>query len=160
MNHWSLIPSSHHLVKAFDAADDDLLFELLKKQGAPDPLVDVVKQLHHDFSLKFTIDENNKCDMSCSAGVRQGDNMASSCSCSSCRPFIKLWKRNVNAKGVLCHLCCHQNPMMCSHEDNSLLSPNWKMPLDAKQQSATPCSLMMVPSFLKSMMKCLNSLLQ
>jgi len=65
------------LIKAFDTANHELLFELLLKHGAPEPLVDVIKRLHHDFSLKFTLDKDNKCDVSCSVGVRQGDNMAS-----------------------------------------------------------------------------------
>jgi len=65
------------LIKAFDAANHELLFELLKKHGAPEPLVDAAKRLHHGFSSKFALDKNNKCDASCSVGVQQGDNVAS-----------------------------------------------------------------------------------
>jgi len=34
------------LIKAFSTANHELLLKLLKKQGAQEPLVDVVKRLH------------------------------------------------------------------------------------------------------------------
>jgi hypothetical protein len=64
------------LVKAFDTANHDLLFELLGKYGAPPPLIDVIRRLHHDFRLELKLDGKEKVYIDYSVGVRQGDNMA------------------------------------------------------------------------------------
>jgi hypothetical protein len=62
------------LVKAFDAANHELLFKLPTKHGAPDHLVNVVRRLHHDAEIKLKVGKEEQ-TMPCSIGVKQGDNM-------------------------------------------------------------------------------------
>jgi hypothetical protein len=64
------------LIKAFDTANHDLLFELLGKYGAPPPLIDVIKRLHENFNLELKLDGKEKVYIDYTVGVRQGDNMA------------------------------------------------------------------------------------
>ena len=64
------------LIKAFDTANHDLLFDLLGKFGAPPPLVDAIRRLHTDFKLEFKLDKKHQCTIDYTVGVRQGDNMA------------------------------------------------------------------------------------
>jgi hypothetical protein len=64
------------LIKAFDTANHDLLFEILAKYSAPPTLIDVIHQLHNNFNLKLIFDKKNKAFIDYSVGVCQGDNMA------------------------------------------------------------------------------------
>jgi hypothetical protein len=63
------------LIKAFDTANHDLLFEILGKYGAPPGLIAVIRRLHDNFKLKLKI-EKEECIIPYTVGVRQGDNMA------------------------------------------------------------------------------------
>jgi hypothetical protein len=63
------------LVKAFDTANHELLFKLLKKFGVPDHLVDVVRRLYHDTEIKLKVGKEER-TIPHSVGVKQGDNMA------------------------------------------------------------------------------------
>jgi hypothetical protein len=63
------------LVKAYDTANHELLFPLLAKFGVPPPLVEVIRRLHRDFQLKFTLGKE-QANIEYTVGVRQGDNMA------------------------------------------------------------------------------------
>jgi hypothetical protein len=63
------------LIKAFDKTNHDLLFALLLPFGAPEGPVDIIRRLHKDFKLKFTL-EKLDATIDYTVGVRQGDNMA------------------------------------------------------------------------------------
>ena len=59
------------LVKAFDTADHELLFQILEKYGAPQELVNVIRRLHEDFQLDLRINGNkNGRTVDYSIGVR------------------------------------------------------------------------------------------
>jgi hypothetical protein len=45
------------LIQAFDTANHDLLFALLLGFGAPEGLVDIIRRIHRDFKLKFTLEK-------------------------------------------------------------------------------------------------------
>jgi hypothetical protein len=63
------------LRKAFDTADHNLLYKLLKIYGAPENIINLVKHLHNDFVLKLRIgDETSKIPYG--KGIKQGDVMA------------------------------------------------------------------------------------
>jgi hypothetical protein len=65
------------LIKAFDTANHDLLFAILKKYGAPRALIDVIQHLHDkNFQLKLVFDRKNQAIIDYTVGVQQGDNMA------------------------------------------------------------------------------------
>jgi hypothetical protein len=61
------------LVKAFDTVQHPLLFEILKKYGVPNTLVQVVQKMYKDCSVscKLEIEEIN---VKYSTGVQQGGN--------------------------------------------------------------------------------------
>ena len=63
------------LIKAFDTANHELLFALLAKYGAPEPLINVICRMHENFQLKFSLG-STRCVVDYTVGVRQGDNMA------------------------------------------------------------------------------------
>lgn len=60
------------LVKAFDRVPRNLLWEILMKYGVPRKLVNLLKALHSDFRVKFTIDEVVNTIRN-TIGVKQGD---------------------------------------------------------------------------------------
>ena len=45
------------LVKAFDRVPKELLWMILTKSGVPRKLVDLLRALHNDFKVKFTVDD-------------------------------------------------------------------------------------------------------
>ena len=63
------------LKKAFDTANHQLLYGLLAKYGAPEALIDVVRRLHDNFTLKLKIGDIEK-EILYGSGVKQGDIMA------------------------------------------------------------------------------------
>jgi hypothetical protein len=63
------------LIKAFDMANHEMLFALLKKFGAPTSLVESIRKLHRDFRLKFKLGLKEVL-IEYSTGVKQGDNIA------------------------------------------------------------------------------------
>jgi hypothetical protein len=63
------------LIKAFDTANHEMLFALLKKFGAPTSLVEPIRKLHRDFKLKFKLGSKEVL-IEYSTGVKQGDNIA------------------------------------------------------------------------------------
>ena len=63
------------LVKAYDMANHEILFPLLKKYGVPPKLVKTICKLHKDFKVKFTV-VNKERMIDYTVGVHQGDNMA------------------------------------------------------------------------------------
>ena len=60
------------LVKAFDRVPRQLLWLILEKFGVPPKLTSLLKSLHENFTVKFTID-NVTHIMTCTIGVKQGD---------------------------------------------------------------------------------------
>ena len=60
------------LVKAFDRVPKKLLWEILTKFGVPIKLVSLLKALHKDFTVKFSIDDIDK-SIRNTIGVKQGD---------------------------------------------------------------------------------------
>ena len=58
------------LVKAFDHVPRELLWLILTKIGVPKKLVDLVRALHKDFKVKFTVDDVIS---TCVTGVKKGD---------------------------------------------------------------------------------------
>ena len=60
------------LVKAFDRVPRKLLWEILIKFGVPMKLVSLLKALHNDFNVKFSIDGVDK-SIKNTIGVKQGD---------------------------------------------------------------------------------------
>ena len=60
------------LVKAFDRVPRKLLWEILTKFGVPIKLVSLLKALHKDFTVKFSIDDIDK-SIRNTIGVKQGD---------------------------------------------------------------------------------------
>ena len=60
------------LVKAFDRVPRELLWMILSKFGVPEKLISLLKALHNDFKVKFTIDEVTQ-TLECIIGVKQGD---------------------------------------------------------------------------------------
>ena len=63
------------LIKAFDTANHELLFQLLHKYGAPEQLIAVIKKLHTNFKLKFKLEGLQEI-IDYTVGVKQGDSMA------------------------------------------------------------------------------------
>ena len=64
------------LVKAFDAVDHDLIFAALKKNGFPDPLINVIRKMYKKLALKIEKGEEVSF-VDYLIGVHQGDNLAS-----------------------------------------------------------------------------------
>ena len=64
------------LVKAFDTANHDLLYEILHKYGVPPQLVSVIKRLYDGASVKLKIGEADPRSIPYTVGVKQGDAMA------------------------------------------------------------------------------------
>ena len=60
------------LVKAFDRVPRKLLWDILAKFGVPNKLISLLKALHRDFTVKFSIDAIDK-TIKNSIGVKQGD---------------------------------------------------------------------------------------
>ena len=60
------------LVKAFDRVPRELLWTVLERFGVPPKIVSLLKSLHNNFEVKFTID-NVTHTISCTIGVKQGD---------------------------------------------------------------------------------------
>ena len=60
------------LVKAFDRVPRELLWMVLKKFGVPEKLITLLKALHKNFEVKFTVDEVTQ-TLKCTIGVKQGD---------------------------------------------------------------------------------------
>ena len=60
------------LVKAFDRVPRELLWMILTKFGVPKKLISLLKALHKDFKVKFTVDEITQ-TLNCIIGVKQGD---------------------------------------------------------------------------------------
>jgi hypothetical protein len=63
------------LVKAFDTANHQLLFKLLKKFGVPEHMTGVIERLYKDAEIKIKIGKESR-TIPYSVGVKQGDNMA------------------------------------------------------------------------------------
>jgi hypothetical protein len=57
------------LIKAFDTANHDLLFAILKKYGALQALIDVIQHLHDNFQLKLVFDKKNQAIIDYTVGV-------------------------------------------------------------------------------------------
>jgi hypothetical protein len=57
------------LIKAFDTANHDLLFAILKKYGIPRALIDVIRHLHDNFQLKLVFDKKNQAIIDYTVGV-------------------------------------------------------------------------------------------
>ena len=60
------------LVEAFDRVPRELLWMILTKFGTPKKLVDLLRVLHNDFKVKFTVDDVIS-TIACVIGVKQGD---------------------------------------------------------------------------------------
>jgi hypothetical protein len=63
------------LVKAFDTADHQLLFGLLRKYGAPEKIVRAVETLYTNVSVKIQVGKEKR-QIPYTIGVQQGNNMA------------------------------------------------------------------------------------
>jgi hypothetical protein len=63
------------LVKAFDTADHELLFLILKKYGVPETLVSVIAKMYKDAVVILKVGEESR-EVPYKVGVKQGDNMA------------------------------------------------------------------------------------
>ena len=63
------------LIKAFDLIDHKLLFALLEKFGIPSRLLQAIKNLYTNFEIELKIGKH-KTRIDCTAGVKQGDNLA------------------------------------------------------------------------------------
>jgi hypothetical protein len=71
------------LVKAFDTVNHELLFALLERHGAPEPLADAVRRMHTDMNVKLRIGKE-ECDMPHTVGAHQDNNMAGAGSLPFC----------------------------------------------------------------------------
>ena len=60
------------LVKAFDRVPRDLLWRILDRFGVPFKLVSILKSLHNNINVKFTVDDITH-NLNCVIGVKQGD---------------------------------------------------------------------------------------
>ena len=60
------------LVKAFDCVPRELLWKVLEQFGVPAKLISILKALHNNFEVKFTVDDNTQIVL-CTIGVKQGD---------------------------------------------------------------------------------------
>ena len=60
------------LVKAFDRVPRDLLWTILHRFGVSDKLVSILKSLHNNINVKFTVDDVTH-NLNCLIGVKQGD---------------------------------------------------------------------------------------
>ena len=63
------------LVKAFDTAHHELLFNLLERYGAPKELVKAIRLMYDHMHVKLTIGKEER-NIPYTIGVQQGDNMA------------------------------------------------------------------------------------
>jgi hypothetical protein len=73
METWGLFVD---LVKAFDTANHDLLYEILEIYGVPPQLLDVIKRLYDGASVNLKIGEAEPRSIPYTVGVKQGDAMA------------------------------------------------------------------------------------
>ena len=60
------------LVKAFHRIPRELLWNILAKFGVPPKLISLLRALHVDFKVKFTVDKVTK-TLECIIGIKQGD---------------------------------------------------------------------------------------
>ena len=63
------------LVKAFDSVPRDGLFAILGRFGLPEHLIEIIIDLHADFSVKFKVGAKD-IEIPSTVGVKQGDNLA------------------------------------------------------------------------------------
>jgi hypothetical protein len=92
-----------NLVKAFDTANHELLFKILKNYGAPKKLVAVIRKMYQDRTAVTFRTGKEKREIPYDIGVKQGDNMAPVLFTSLMNAFAKtlskkwkLKKRNIN----------------------------------------------------------------
>ncbi len=64
-----------NLVKAYDTANHDLLFDILERYGAPPRFVLAIERIYKDLVVVLKI-EKEVMEIPQSVGVRQGNNMA------------------------------------------------------------------------------------
>ena len=60
------------LVKAFDRVPRELLWQVLDRFGLPPKMISIIKALHKNINVKFTVDDITN-EMNCIIGVKQGD---------------------------------------------------------------------------------------
>ncbi|MHA7927757.1 MAG: reverse transcriptase domain-containing protein, partial [Marinobacter sp.] len=63
------------LVKAFDSADHAMMFETLKRYGAPRRLTEAIRRIYNNVMVRLTIGDE-VLEIPYTIGVQQGDNMA------------------------------------------------------------------------------------
>lgn len=100
------------LIKAFDTANHELLFQLLEKYGAPPTLVDVVRRLHDEFKLELKLGGKKKALIDYTVGVRQGDNMAPILFLFLIQAMIETYKKDEEAEG-------HKEPEFRTHKNTA-----------------------------------------
>ena len=81
------------LIKAFDTANREVLWEILEIYRVPRPLIDVIICLHKDYQLEFKLISKNKCTVENTIGVRQEDNMAGILFINLIQAVAELWKK-------------------------------------------------------------------
>ena len=59
-------------MKAFDRVPRDLLWSILERFGVPAKLINILRSLHNNINVKFTVDEITHV-LTCRIGVKQGD---------------------------------------------------------------------------------------
>jgi hypothetical protein len=109
---------------AFDTANHEILFALLKKFGVPTTLVEPIRKLHRDFTLKFKLGMKEVL-IDYSTGVKQGDNITPALFLFLMRHGrASVWKQNIcmtRKKPVL-----FQTPPKCNKRQNQMsITPNW-----------------------------------
>jgi len=62
------------LVKAFDSANRELLWQILAIYGVPPPTIEVIKKLHSDVTYQMKVGES-LVEIASTVGVKQGDNL-------------------------------------------------------------------------------------
>jgi hypothetical protein len=64
------------LVKAFDAIDRELMFQILAKFGIPESMIYVIRRLYDENKIKLSMGIMEKGSVKNTIGVTQGNDMA------------------------------------------------------------------------------------
>ena len=90
------------LVKAFDRVSRELLWIILTKCGIPKKLVDLLRALHNDFKVKFTVDDVIS-TIACVIGVKQGNILGPILFTFFIAPVMIAWKAMNNVTACIFH---------------------------------------------------------
>jgi hypothetical protein len=96
------------LVKAFDSVNREMLWQVLKKMGLPEALINVIKKMYHDVQIKADVN-GIVFTFSSKSGVKQGDKLAPILFLFAIQAALESMDRNWPAKKPLLQWCAKTN---------------------------------------------------